>query len=69
MSTPAPAPEATRTGSDSDITHLYCCDPDTALCGEDLAESPEVPYGVGVDCVVCEDLDQLACSNCGYPAP
>lgn len=67
MSSLALAPEVNRTGSDSEITHLYCCDPDTALCGEDITDSPEVPDGVGIDCVVCDDLEQFDCPTCAQP--
>lgn len=68
MTTPACAPTLARTeGSNDAITHVWCCDPDLALCGEDVSAEPEVPDGVGVDCVVCIDLEDHPCSP-GCPA-
>jgi hypothetical protein len=48
-----------RSDQDGDVVHLYCCDPDLALCGEDLtdhddnAEGPECP-----PCAVIDVVDQ-----------
>lgn len=53
-------------GGTTDITHVWCCDPDVALCGEDVSTEPEVPDGVGIDCVVCVDLEDQPCT---CPAP
>lgn len=53
----APSPAATSVGSD--LNHLYCCDPDTALCGLDVSALPEVDDDT--DCVVCLDLEDTEC--------
>ncbi|NUL24928.1 hypothetical protein [Streptomyces lunaelactis] len=44
------------------IAHSYCCDPNWALCGLDLADLPPSGHGEQ-DCVVCAELDQ-AQVNC-----
>ncbi|MET4670773.1 hypothetical protein [Streptomyces sp. PvR018] len=60
----APAPvKATNGGSDLD--HIYCCDPDLALCGTDVSDVPEIDADSDINCVVCADLDGGPCSpNC-----
>lgn len=60
----APAPATSDTGSDT--CHVFCCDPDIALCGEDVSDVPEVPAGVGDDCIVCLDLETQPCPRCGF---
>jgi hypothetical protein len=55
----------TPTGSSVDLTHVYCCDYDLALCGLDVTDMPEVPDGTGQDCVVCLDLEEQTCPRCG----
>lgn len=57
----ATAPQPSTTGTDTDLTHLYCCDPDIAICGEDLSGTPEVDED-GQLCVVCEDLEFQPCA-------
>lgn len=56
-------------GNDDDkpeIYHLYCHDPDKALCGEDLTDELEVEFGDEHQiCVVCDDLDNYTCEECG----
>lgn len=37
---PAPAGSDRRADND-DVDHLYCCDPDVAICGVDLSGIPE----------------------------
>jgi hypothetical protein len=59
------APDAGTTGFDNDTTHVFCCDPDTALCGFDVSDTPEVSDGVGHDCIVCVDLEAQTCPHCG----
>lgn len=63
-------PEQTSTG-DSELEHLVCCDPDTALCGTDVSASP---WGSGRDsvapedqCIVCYELADSdgVCPICG----
>jgi hypothetical protein len=46
-------------------THVICCDPNTALCGLNVSEEPEVPEGTGHDCIVCLDLEEQPCPHCG----
>lgn len=54
---PAPTTSNTSTG----LTHIYCCDPDLALCGEDLTDIPEVDEDTLL-CVVCDDLEDHPCT-------
>lgn len=54
---PAPTTNSTSTG----LTHIYCCDPDLALCGEDLTDIPTVDEDTNL-CVVCEDLEDQPCT-------
>lgn len=60
MLAPAPAPSTTSTNDDG-LTHIYCCDPNLALCGNDLSDTPEVEED-GIVCVVCEDLEEQPCT-------
>lgn len=61
----APAVYVIDLDRDDDTTHIFCCDPDTALCGWDVSDTPEVPDGVGHDCIVCLDLEMQPCPICG----
>jgi len=49
------------------LDHLVCdCDPNTALCGTDVTRNewaPEPEPGEG--CLVCTDLAQYQCPQCG----
>lgn len=60
----ASAPEASAAPG-SDMNHIYCCDPNTAWCGADISDHVEVAPDVPVDCVVCADLEDLPCPECG----
>ena len=52
-------------GHEDHLTHVYChCNPDRGLCGVDLSNCPVVRTNEDL-CVVCADLDQLACERCG----
>lgn len=50
---------------DSDMNHVYCCDPNTAWCGTDISNHPEVSEDTPLDCIVCADLEDLPCPVCG----
>jgi hypothetical protein len=58
-------PATHTTDLNDQTTHVYCCNPDTALCGLDISEMPEVPDGTGHDCIVCTDLEEQQCPDCG----
>lgn len=60
MTALAIAPVRSAGGIGVDITHLYCCDPDVGICGEDLSDTPEVDDGQL--CVVCADLEDQPCT-------
>lgn len=64
-----PAPTAGDTGMDDELDHIYCCDPDRALCGRDISgvEEEECEEWSCDDhpCVVCEDLEGRPCERCG----
>ena len=54
MSTAAlPAPIAANVG---DVDHLYCCDPDVAMCGLDLTGVPEGREFTHV-CPLCAEVN------------
>lgn len=63
------APEPTTVVADSGapvITHWVCdCDPDTALCGVDVAGEEWMGDDEDVTCVVCLDLEDVDCPRCG----
>ncbi|WP_151775708.1 hypothetical protein [Streptomyces abyssomicinicus] len=63
--TTAPAAGNTASTPGSELTHLFCCDPDRALCGLDISEAGEPQEGEQ-DCVVCADLDEqdIDCPQC-----
>lgn len=48
----------------TDLIHLFCCRPDTALCGSDLTGKAEVPDTAVLTCSVCDMLDWLG-GPCG----
>jgi len=58
------APSSRATSDGTDLNHIYCCDPDTALCGTDVSGQPETDLDEA-NCVVCLDLeDQPCCPTC-----
>lgn len=62
----APAIDKTG-GAANELDHLYCCDPDTALCGTDISDSPELFDDGDTTCVVCDDLEDQPCHLCPTP--
>ncbi|MEU3160028.1 hypothetical protein ABZ753_21595 [Streptomyces griseoincarnatus] len=60
------APVTETTDIDNETTHVFCCDPDRALCGHDVSNDPEVPNPTPNDCVVCLDLEEQPCPRCGF---
>lgn len=60
-----PAPVVDRTNN-GDLDHYVCeCDPDIALCGQDVSAQDWLPPEPGPnDCVVCLDL-RGECPRCG----
>lgn len=66
MATPTLAPADACTDLSDGTTHIFCCNRERSLCGQDLTEVPEVPDGVGHDCVVCLDLETQPCPRCGF---
>ena len=57
-----------RESNDDDLDHIFCgCSEDRGLCGADLTDVPEIPWGdddVPETCVVCLDLEPLPCARC-----
>jgi hypothetical protein len=49
---PASKPDAAETAAD-DICHLWCCDEDIAMCGEDITGHPQCPHDGIENCIVC----------------
>jgi hypothetical protein len=63
----ATLPEVAEPACDtSDVDHIFCCDPDVALCGEDIAGGTE-HYGECTHpmCPLCEALEEYPCPRCG----
>jgi len=60
----APAPSPTNLGNPT--VHVFCCNPDRALCGHDVSNDPEVPNPTPNDCIVCLDLEEQPCPHCGF---
>ncbi|WP_435597065.1 hypothetical protein [Streptomyces anulatus] len=58
------APAGTGSAAPPDLNHIYCCNPDLALCGADVSTHPIVGID-DADCVVCLDLEDEACPDCG----
>lgn len=44
------------------LDHIYCCNPDRALCGTDVSNMPEID---DANCVVCLALEEQPCPDCG----
>ena len=55
--------ESRQGSADDDLSHIYYCDPDRALCGADLADVPEIEDD-DTDCIVCLDLEEQPCPDC-----
>ena len=70
MSTiPLEAPAAADTGTtDINSVHVWCHDPNTALCGLDVSNHPEVSEDVDATCVMCAELEEQPCPVCGNAA-
>lgn len=65
MTAPAVASHTSLTGNPDDVDHIYCCDPNLAMCGLDLtgvAEGPEFDAACPL-CGLAEDTGQ------GCPVP
>lgn len=64
---------AESSAGDDDLTHVFCrCDPDTGLCGADIATHPMNYEDWDPDeepdlCIVCADLLDAPCERCGMP--
>lgn len=52
---------------DDHLDHIYCCDPDLALCGADIEGVTEETWDTepANPCIVCEDLVGKPCRICG----
>jgi hypothetical protein len=61
----APEPVALRDSGDDSFTHVVCCNPNLALCGSDVTDVDWVGDDVEATCVVCAELEELACTRCG----
>lgn len=61
-----PDPKLVDAQSVGDVDHLYCCDPDLALCGLDLTGVPDYPE-FDEDCALCVLVheDSYRCPRCG----
>lgn len=59
----APVPPPLRSSVGDDLDHIYCCDPNIALCGTDISDQPEDDNAEGT-CVVCLDLEFALCRLC-----
>jgi hypothetical protein len=66
MTTLAPEPTTATGAGGPAITHWVCnCDPDTALCGVDVAGEDWMGDDEVPTCVVCNDLMDPDCPRCG----
>ncbi len=55
------SPQEHDTDHDLDeLVHTVCCDPDRALCGEDMSDGEDSDVDMP-DCVVCHDLYGKPC--------
>lgn len=47
--------------SDDDIDHIYCCNPDLALCGKDVTGEPMTDHDRdnGKFCELCVSFEEL----------
>lgn len=71
MTAPVIADEArlADTGNDADAIHIVCCDPNRALCGEDVSGEEWVDDGEPTTCITCEVIEELGIPSCGGPPP
>lgn len=65
------APTSGKTDAGDDLDHYYCCDINRSLCGLDISELGITDFDDDGDqvCVVCVDLQDVACTNPGCPGP
>ncbi|MFF7631431.1 hypothetical protein [Streptomyces cyaneofuscatus] len=58
----APTPAQPDTAPGERLDHLYCCNPDLALCGTDIGDASEIAPDSDITCIVCADLEDEPCS-------
>lgn len=64
------ATEPTSTPTDDghdELDHLYCCDANRSLCGDDLTGAAFCESAPESLCVVCGDLDGRPCGEPDCP--
>lgn len=63
-----PVVEPDRADVDDDSAHIVCCDPDRALCGEDVSRKDFIdgPVDEERDCEPCVNRSRLGVA-CGAP--
>lgn len=57
-------PSKPKASIDDNVDHIYCCDVNESMCGLDITDLPFVEVLPDV-CVVCDDLAQRTCEQCG----
>lgn len=67
MTNPQPVTLTRFAGSDPDLHHVYCCDPNLAYCGADITDHQFIDPSALITCVVCVELEELdaPCRVCG----
>jgi len=68
VTAPLTLPGTTTTGGDDDFGHLWCCDPNEALCGADLSDTPDAADGEWDEedvCPLCVLENDFECRRCG----
>lgn len=63
------SPVTTAAGADDDLTHVTCCDDDTAMCGFNVANQRWADDDEETTCPLCAWADEmdLACTIPGCP--
>ncbi|MFC9973506.1 hypothetical protein ACFVH6_21690 [Spirillospora sp. NPDC127200] len=64
-----PRPASPGAEDDESVEHLYCCDPNRALCGVDITDDEDLGDAEtdGPECPLCEVLIDQPCGVPGCP--
>lgn len=62
----SPMPSPTKATDDDELTHIFCCDVDRALCLSDISDATFTLDSDGkLECIVCIELEEKPCEVCG----
>ena len=66
MTITVPETKPGETGTEDELIHVVCCDPDVAMCGMDVSGYRWVPHDEPATCELCAIAyeEDLPCPKC-----